>query len=463
GKNRRRAILTALGVLGLGLLVGLAAERLALNAFGSGSNFSLVPFRILVVDLLNALSLGLSVDLARVRWLDYGFAAVALLGALWPLRNRRAIPREAWLLPAFVILPVVELDIIQHIQPAYMNARHMSLISAAFVLLLAAGCAAVWQQRRWAGALVGGVLVAGMAYSTVNYFSVADYARDNFAEVGADLAAEMQPGDGIVLVPAQMIRLYQHYLPLDAIESDNLTSTGSPAPPLRGWAALPEYDEPFETTIARLQQMLQKHRRVWLVVSGMVPLSPYQDETREWLASHGFLARDLKYRSNTFLWLKLYLPQPPILPELPASVEHRVTAVFGDKIRLDGYDIGKPLTSTSPTPVTLYWQPLEKLERRYKYILRLVSVADDGSLHTLAQTDLEPYSGSLPTTWWSPGPEIFEYSQLPQSAPFDGPRASLRLAIELYDAETLEKLPVTRTPEGGVLTDQFTFLMPFED
>ncbi|MGE5601509.1 MAG: hypothetical protein ACM30E_00565, partial [Nitrososphaerales archaeon] len=40
GKNRRRAILTALGVLGLGLLVGLAAERLALNAFGSGSNFS---------------------------------------------------------------------------------------------------------------------------------------------------------------------------------------------------------------------------------------------------------------------------------------------------------------------------------------------------------------------------------------------------------------------------------------
>lgn len=466
-ENRRRAALTALGVLAFGLAVGYGAARVALHALGSGSNFSRVPLPILATDLLNAFSLGLSVDIARVRWLNYVFAAVAVLGALWPLRNRRAIPSEAWLLPAFLIVPVIQLDIIQRIQPAYMNARHMSLISTAFVLLLAAGCAAVWQQRRWAGALVGAVLVAGMSYSTANYFTDPAYARDNFARVGADLAAEIQPGDGIVLLPAQMVRLYQHYLPLGTLEKATLQGTArrgaaSPVQPLRGWAALPKYDEPFTTTESRLQEMLQNYKRVWLVASGMVPLGPFQDETRAWPSSHAFLARDLQYRSNTYLWLKLYLPQPPILPELPESVQHRVAVVFGDKIRLDGYDIGEPLTSTSATPVTLYWQPLEKIERRYKYILRLVSVADDGSLQTLAQTDQEPYSGSLPTTWWAPGPEIFEYSRLPQPAVVDGSRESLRLAIEMYDAETLERLPVAGAPAGAVLADPHTVLMPFE-
>ena len=139
-----------------------------------------------------------------------------------------------------------------------------------------------------------------------------------------------------------------------------------------------------------------------------------------------------------------------------------MTAVFGGKIRLDGYDIGEPLTATSATPVTLYWQPLQEIDRRYKYILQLVSVAEDGSLQTLARTEHEPYRGSLPTIWWKPGPEIYEYSDLPPAAPFDGPASSLRLAMQMYDAETLEKLPVTGMPEGAALADKYTVLMPFE-
>jgi 4-amino-4-deoxy-L-arabinose transferase-like glycosyltransferase len=459
-RNRRRALVAAAAVLLGGLAFGLLAASWILRGVGSGTNFSRVPFPMLVADLLNAFSLGLSVNLDQVRWLDFLFAAVALIGAAWALRPRPTVPREAWLMPAFVILPVLELQLIQQFQPAYMNARHMSMISGAFVLLVAAGCAAITRQRWWAGGLVGLILTGGMVYSTVNYFTLPEYQKDRFAQVGADLAAEMLPGDGIVFAPAHMIRLYRHYLPVDALERATVTAAEGEENPHRGWAALPPLYGTLENTEARLRDMMSKHPRVWLVASGMVPLTPLQEETREWFDSNAFLARDLQYPSNTLLWLKLYLPEPPILPALPESVDHRATVAFGNKIRFDGYDIGAPLDERSATPVTLYWQPLEKIERRYKYILRLVSVAEDGSLRTLAQADREPYNGSLPTNWWSPGPEIFELASLPPAAPFDGAPGTLRLALQMYDAETLEKLPVTGAPEGATLADEHTVLMP---
>jgi 4-amino-4-deoxy-L-arabinose transferase-like glycosyltransferase len=461
-RNRRRAVIAAGAVLVAGLALGLIAERWILGAAGSGTNFSRVPFPMLVQDLLNAFSLGLSVDLEKVRWLDYLFGAVALLGALWAFRPRPDVPRDAWMMPALVVVPVLGLQLIQQFQAAYMNARHMSLISAAFTLLVAAGCAAIWQQRRWAGALLGLVLIGGMAYSTFNYFTLPDYRRDAFAQVGADLAAEILPGDGIVLSPAHMIRLYQHYLPVDALEAATLAGSEDTGSPKRPWAALPPLHGDVPMTEARLKEMFAQHRRVWFVASGMVPLSPFQEETRAWFESNAFLARDLGYPSNTLLWLRMYLPEPPITPELPENVEHRVTVSFGGKIRFDGYDIGEALDEQSATAVTLYWQPLEKIERRYKRILRLVAVAEDGSLQTLSRSEQEPYNGLLPTNWWSPGPEIYELSSLPYFKLFGVPREKLRIALQLYDAETLEKLPVTGASEGVTLFDEHTVLMPFE-
>jgi hypothetical protein len=453
-------VIAAVVVLAVALVAGIVGGSWVLRGVGSGSNFARVPFTILAADLLNAFSLGLSVDVAQVRWLDLVFAAVALAGALWAFRRPRSAPPAAWLLPAFVLVPVLELHLIQQFQPAYMNARHMSMISGGFTLALAAGCAAAWQYRRWAGALLGVILAGGMIYSSANYFADPQYRRDMFSQVGADLAAEMLPGDGIVFSPPHMLRLYRHYLPVDRLEAGALAA--SSGEPHRGWAALPQFHGDFAGTEARLQEMLSRHRRVWLVASGMVPLTPHQEETREWFGSNAFLARDLQYSSNTLLWLKMYLPGPPITPELPEDVQHRVSVVFGDKIRLDGYDTGEPLDEQSALPVTLYWQPVEKIERRYKYILRLVTVESDGSLRTLSASEQEPYHGSLPTIWWSPGPEIFELTSLPNPGAFDGPRESLRLALQMYDAETLEKLPVTGAPEGATLFDEHTVLMPFE-
>ena len=76
--NRKRALLLAAGLLAIGALVGSIALWLVLSQ-GGGGNFSTVQLRVLLPDLLNAFSLGLSVDLNKVRWLDFLFGAVALL------------------------------------------------------------------------------------------------------------------------------------------------------------------------------------------------------------------------------------------------------------------------------------------------------------------------------------------------------------------------------------------------
>ena len=461
--SRRRAILVAAGLLAGGLAFGVVIGSLIVKGPGGGTNFARVSLQVMLLDLLNVFSLGLSVDVTRVRWLDYIFAACAVLGGLWSVRPGRPVAREAWFLPMFLLVPVSALQIFQYVQPAYMNARHLSLISGAFVLLVAGGVAVIWQFRRWVGAGLTVMLLAGAVYSTINYFYSPRYAKDDFAALGTELRGDIQPGDGLVMVPSHMIRLYRHYLPVDLIEQATLARTARSAEPQRGWQALPQLDAPLETTEKRLQAMLGQYRRIWLVDSGMVPLSPFQEETRAWLSSHAFLVRDSGYESNTSLSLKLYLPQPPVLTELPGTVQHPVAAVFGEKICLCGYDLGQSLSEESVMPITLYWQPLQPMERRYKYILRLVIQDNTGSFLTLSTTEREPYHGTLPTTLWGLGQTIVEYSDVPQASRNreEGPASPVRLVLQMYDAETLEKLPITRADRGEIAADGRTLVLPY--
>lgn len=457
-QNLRRALLVVTGLLLAGSAVAFALTRLILKSPGAGTNFTPVSLHIMTRDLLNAFSLGLSVDVMRVLWLDLVFAGLALLGALWAVRPGQRPAREAWFLPVSLIVPVAALQIVQHFQPAYMNARHLSLISGPFLLLVAGGLAALAHVRGRAGwvvaAVFAGLLLAGSGYSTYNYFYAPQYAKDHFASVGADLAADLQPGDGVLLVPTEMVRLYRHYLPLDLLaRAAEGTDTA--------WQCLPQLDADWDATEARLAAMLTRHRRIWVVASGMVPLSAYQPETRDWLSTHAFLAREAGYASNTLLNLRLYLPQAPVFSELPATVQHPAAAVFGDRIRFSGYDRGRPLNMESVTPITLYWQPMQVMDRRYKYILRWVVEDETGAWQTLAITEREPYHGTLPTTLWGVGQTIVEYTGLPPmtSQPADSSR--VRLAVQIYDAETLEKLPVTGADPAQVAPDGQTLLLPY--
>ena len=107
-------------------------------------------------------------------------------------------------------------------------------------------------------------------------------------------------------------------------------------------------------------------------------------------------------------------------------------------------------------PVTIYWQTLAPTPDHYKYILSLEEVLPDGTTHVLALTEREPYDGAIPTIYWQPNQTIVEYTELPPPSLYGGewPKpqnaeegAQYRVNLQLYRADTLQKLPVT-TLEG---------------
>ncbi len=451
--GRGRALLSAGGVVGVGLLVGGTAGWLILRQGGSGTNFAPVSLRILIPDLLNAFSLGLSVNLAQVWWLDGISGGVALLGVLWGLRSRRPA-RDGWLLPCFLVIPVALLSIINQVQPVYMNARHLSLISGAFLLLVAAGLGWLWQLRRWVGGAIAALLLAGALFSTVHYFTLPQYGKDDFSGLGDYLRQEIQPGDLLLLDPPQMVRLFRYYLPVDIIERGAEAGLGT------GWQGVPLLSNWTETE-EQLDALRHRHRRIWLARSGMVPFGDPEERVEKWLDAHAFRVGKLGFYSPyTYLKLYLFLPQAPVVDQLPDPIQHPLDVVFADQVRLAGYQVGRPLAPGSAMPVTLYWQALRPIERRYKYILRLIADGGNGQQEVISITEREPYDGALPTTQWQPGKTVIEYSGVASLDRPEGEVGCCVLTVQMYDAETLEKLPITRSAGAQIGEDGQTLILP---
>ena len=147
-RNLRRAIIGASLLGGVGGLAALIAMWQLLRP-GAGDNLNRITLRVLAPDLLNAFSMGLSVNINDVWRLDLLFGALALAGVVWGVRTQKRTLAGGWILPCFVLIPIAILLVINGFRPAYMNARHLSLISGGFVLLVAAGSAVLAQYRGW--------------------------------------------------------------------------------------------------------------------------------------------------------------------------------------------------------------------------------------------------------------------------------------------------------------------------
>jgi hypothetical protein len=154
--------------------------------------------------------------------------------------------------------------------------------------------------------------------------------------------------------------------------------------------------------------------------------------------------REEKFFSPTsFLDLELFLTQPPVYEGMEPPAQHRVDVLYGDLIRLVGYDIEAPLQPGRALPITLYWQVETKPTVNYKYILQLVQLTNGGGTAVIAQSEIEPYSGQIPTTFWDPGKTIVEYTALPPVTLEPDLADGYRLTLQLYAADSLDKLPIT--------------------
>ncbi|MEZ4660260.1 MAG: hypothetical protein R2911_22100 [Caldilineaceae bacterium] len=229
----------------------------------------------------------------------------------------------------------------------------------------------------------------------------------------------------------------------------------------------------WDVTFDTLAAAKTIYRRIWLVTSGTQPYMDLDDRLEAWLFDNMYAVQEVTFYSQSSLKVTLFTPQPPVFNS-PAEVNvpvHKtpVEVDFGDLIRLTGYEAGEPLTPQSSIPVTLFWGIRQQTERRYRYILRLAEKLPDGQWREVAKTEREPYEGGIATAYWAPQQTIVEYADFPPEPdrlPVDNDH-ELFILLEVYDAETFEKLPITEQqlnnlPGAAVDPDGVTLILPFK-
>ncbi len=130
---------------------------------------------------------------------------------------------------------------------------------------------------------------------------------------------------------------------------------------------------------------------------------------------------------------------PPDLETL--EVRHPLQADFEGKVRLLGYDFKSGFRAGDEIELTLFWQALAPLERRYTVFTHLVD--RDGKLW--GQKDNEPVDGFYPTTAWAVGEIVRDQYDLVIAS--DAPAGRYRLEVGMYLADTGERLE-TLTARG---------------
>lgn len=449
------AILFLLGGLGIGAFVAWL-----IRSQGGGGNFPRITLSTLVPDLVNAYSLGPSVKLDDpVHWLGWLFGGVALWGMGYGLRSRQASAQGGWLLPLALSLPILLILVLNLIQPAYMNARHLALLAGIFIIAVGSGLALLWRYQRLLSGLLTTTLVAGLLYSSANYYTQQEFGKDDYIGMGNYLREHLLPGDLLLLAPPFSERVFRYYLPLDRI--DAAAQQGRPS----AYATVPLLFVDWPETYDYLAALTPQYRRIWLAQSGSYPFMDPDTQVRDWLgASLAWPLREVKFYSpNAFLDLSLYLTQAPVYEGLEPPATTRVNVRFGEEIHLVGYDIEAPLTAESAWPITLYWQVKQKPTVHYKYILQLVEQQADGAWQVISQMEQEPFNGAIPTIWWDPGKTIVEYTNLPPlSSPLTTTEAKrYQLAFQLYYADSLEKVPVATQEQWPVAENGLTIYLPF--
>lgn len=457
-RNRERALLLGIGILALGALVALTLVLIVFGQ-GGGGNFSPITLPILLSDLLNAFSMGLSVNINDVRWLNWLFGALVLLGAGSAVRSRAALRAGGWILPALLITPITAVMIMSQIQPGYMNARHLSLLVGFALLAAAGGLGVIWRYQRYLCTLLALVLIAGTGYSTYNYFTAPQYSKDDYRAMGRYLENNLLPGDLLLLSPPFSWRIFDYYLPIAQIDAAAAQGVEIAA------QNVPLLNNRWYTTFTLLADANQRYRRIWLARSGTHPFLDPEGRVKGWLYEHSAIhLKEIKFHSSdSFLTLDLFLPTIPVADGEVTTITQPLDVTFGEQIRLLGYDLGEPIGPTTAVPITLYWQTLRKTDQHYKYILRLEQINTDGTTVEVSLTEREPYDSVIPTSAWDPGKTIIEYSELPMKTLAFDPTQRYRLTMQMYDAQSFAKLPITAQAPTATTVDEQTLILPFAD
>lgn len=210
----------------------------------------------------------------------------------------------------------------------------------------------------------------------------------------------------------------------------------------------PNPDELIHPSISLiLADLAQRHDRLWLVINSS-PFIPWSVRPVEhYLARHYFPVRELQASDIARAVLFDLTPAPP--PTGAQWPEHRSDAVFGDTLRLAGFDLpaGTVYAPGDVLPVSLLWETLATPPADYTVALYLIG--PDGAL--LAQRDSFPVNHFALTSAWRPGSLHRDHHGLALPAALAPGDYQLWLALYWWQAPQ-DRLPV-RASDGAGLGD----------
>jgi 4-amino-4-deoxy-L-arabinose transferase-like glycosyltransferase len=379
-------------------------------------------------DTLTAFGAGLAVAPSTGWLITVPFLVVLGTGLLFLSRLRSSAQGwgGAWLIVAYLFLPLVLAWIVNPIMP-FFYARYLLLVAPAFYLLVAWGVLSLGRAWRPLGA-VGALLLAGSLYGLYGYYSDDAYAKGQYGQMMAYIEAQAQPGDGLLLANQLQRPIFDYYRP-EGLEA----------------YLFPRYEYPLEDprTAQDLEAIADKHPRLWLVRFGNPAEYDPDGTLTRWLATRGSKA----YAGGwTDADLSLYVMAPAAEGE---GIQHPLRADLGGRVRLLGYDLSaERVASGEILLLTLYWQALSPMAERYTVFTHLL----DAGQKIQAQVDSEPQGGGLPTDRWAAGQVVQDNYALTVSAEaLPGPHT---LEVGMYLLETLDRLPVRDTDSGAPLGDR---------
>jgi uncharacterized membrane protein len=309
------------------------------------------------------------------------------------------------------------------IAPQGVVGRHFAIMQVPFLVLLTYGLAELNRRYQARGVLAVAAIIIIFAIGLQNQM-----ARDkgDWGQAMAALAQEAKPGDALVMLQPsvrQIVDYYQRRIDLTAYYLEQVPG------------ALTEYrlsDTAAANVNRFIQDIGQRHERIWLVISGERDAEAQQIIPR-WLEDQRFAVRTDFHRA-----VSLYLFMNGKLD--PASLS--VHARFGSHIQLmDAQLNNKQLSPGDALLLNMRWQTDARLSADDQLSVRLTD--DHGT--TWAEQRLLPCGGFCLTSDWRVNEDVAVRQAL--VIPAGTPPGVYHVLLDVYDPVTHGNLAVGGKPE----------------
>lgn len=313
--------------------------------------------------------------------------------------------------------------------PHRIHTRYILFIAPFCYLLIALGIDWLWRHTQVLG-VMGLIAAAGVAFLGLTYY-FNSYDKSGYRDVTRYVLQQAGPDDAIVLESPRQHLLAKYYLPA--------SRAIYPMPPITLPDTWPVTAPPIkpEAVDARLREILQQHRELWLILAGQNEVDS-GDFVEKYLRAIAF---PRECRDQLDVRLCHFTVPSAVAPAWSAPLD----ALFGRELRL---------THVAITPwgaadgrrdllVTLAWKAEAKPTVDYTVSLRLSDRGGD----VKSQVDDLPIGALLPPTTWQAGDRKPGYMVLP--LPPGLPAGNYDLAVGLYDPKTAALFPTTSVPSSA--------------